>query len=63
MTTKNPTAWIPQPMGFGYVTTVASLNLETDTLLLLETDTLKPLMTAARTVTGKNATKWSATGA
>lgn len=49
-------------MGFGYVTTVASLNLETDTKLNLETDTLKPLLSGINQVTGKNPTTWAATG-
>jgi hypothetical protein len=62
MTTKNPTAWIPQPQGYGYVTTVASLNLETDTLLKLETDTLLPLLTSTTSTTGKYPATWSNTG-
>lgn len=72
MTVKSATAWIPQPMGFGYVTNSgAKVNLTTDKIInsgaALTTDTTintgAALSTGIISVVGKYATKWSSTGA
>lgn len=62
MATKNPTSWVPQPLGYGYVVTQTSVNLQTASLKNVETAALLPLETAAYKVTGKNATVWTGTG-
>ena len=62
MTPKNPTSWIPQPMGFGYVAQATPLQLVTQTGAALVTQTGAGLKTGIQTVTGKYATAWSNTG-
>jgi len=71
MTLKNATTWIPQPMGFGYVTNSgAKVNLTTDKIIntgaALTTDKIintgATLTTGTISVVGKYATIWANTG-
>lgn len=63
MTTKNPTAWQPQPLGYGYVTQTTPLNLVTETGAKLITQTGAFLVSGTQSITGKAPTVWSGTGA
>ncbi len=63
MTTKNKTSWLPQPMGFGYVTTFTGIKLTTDLGKVLTTDLGIALTTGGNKIVGKFPTKWSNTGA
>lgn len=62
MTVKNPTSWIPQPEGFGYVTDFTGVSLTTDKAVVLTTNLGVPLATGGSQVTGKFATTWGNTG-
>lgn len=62
MTTKNPTVWIPQPLGQGYVTTVASNVLVDKTGRVLINGTGRAIATSTTQITGKAKTVWSNTG-
>jgi hypothetical protein len=63
MTTKIPTSWIPQPVGYGYVNTVAAANLTTQLGVTLTTQLGAKLQTGTNQVVGKYTTIWSDTGA
>lgn len=63
MTTKNPTKWLPQPVGFGYVNTVTSKVLVTGAGVVITDSNNHPLVTTTTEVTGKHPTVWTNTGA
>lgn len=63
MVRKNPTTWIPQPEGFGYVTTIAAKKLVTQTGVALVDQNGAALLTGTTSVAGKFVTPWSDTGA
>ena len=61
---KNPTSWIPQPMGFGYVSSSGrAIMLTTNAGLALTTQVGTPLTTWIISVVGKYPSVWTATGA
>jgi hypothetical protein len=61
-TLKNPTAWIPQPLGYGQVTTVASNNLIDQSSNQLVDQSGNSLITGTLSVVPKAPTTWSNTG-
>lgn len=63
MTTKIPSTYNPQPLGYGYVTTTAALSLKTETSATLKTETNAVLLTGVVQIVGKSITNWSDTGA
>ena len=61
---KNPTSWIPQPMGFGYVSkTGVAVPLSTQGGITLTTNLGVVLTTWIISVTGKYPTTWTGSGA
>lgn len=63
MTTKNPTKWIPQPLGQGYVTNIVSNLMVDKTGRVLVDKTGRAIVTSTTLITGKAKTVWSNTGA
>lgn len=59
---KNPGSWIPQPVGFGYVSTFTGVDLMTDLGVTLTTDLGIALSTQGRQVVGKYPGVWTGTG-
>jgi hypothetical protein len=62
VTTKNPTKWLPQPNGYGYVTTVTANNLIDQSSNQLVDQAGNALITGTTQVVGKTAITWSNTG-
>jgi hypothetical protein len=61
---KNPTSWVPQPMGFGYVSGGGSaVPLTTQAGLMLTTNLGVLLTTWVVSISGKYPTTWEGTGA
>jgi hypothetical protein len=61
---KNPTTWVPQPLGFGYVTNSGvAVPLTTQSGITLTTNLGVALTTWIISVTGKYPTTWQGTGA
>lgn len=61
-TIKIPTSWLPQPLGFGQVTTVSSNNLVDQSGNQLVDQSGNSLISGTLSVTGKSLTSWSNTG-
>jgi hypothetical protein len=60
---KNPTSWVPQPMGFGYVSNSGTaVSLTTNAGLALTTNLGVMLTTWVISVTGKYPTNWAGAG-
>lgn len=62
MTTKNPTKWNPQPLGYGSVTQSTAQNLVDQSGNQLVDQSGNNLITGTQVVAGKNPTSWSNTG-
>ena len=64
MTIKNPTAWLPQPLGYGSVTVVAINNLVDQLSNQLVDQVGNSLITGAqKVVSQKTPITWANTGA
>jgi len=62
MTTKTAQTWLPQPQGYGYVTTITAQNLVNQASNQLVDQSGNALITGTTQVVGKYATTWGNTG-